>query len=363
MPFKTQYGSHYHMTYGCHGATIPCDTKGLTPCSDCCGGSHGTTGGGTTPGSPMAAGSGSPQATRRIEDGDIVRWRDGYRNPGEEGRLMVAIEPLHAEDGGNGSVYVQEIGSDLPYPPKMLTRIDYLEPVGADDDRDTKASPANDDTARDSVGDRIEASADVVAKGTEGLSDGLDAPDGDIDASGIEEGIQRTDEGLKKQLGYRSELLFGMGYTEAAPVMAYETFVLQNSDILRHLGEGVLSGTEAAERMLHVADVLDGATQDPDVEDMLDKCIADQDECPEGRAFFSEVVLPAIKEKTGHDIRHVLWLCDCPEDVIDAYGMIEEITEDDIDEHEVGEVLLSDIGGDGKLWGYEHEIERDDMWW
>lgn len=37
MPFKTQYGSHYHMTLGCHGATIPCDTAGLEPCSDCCG--------------------------------------------------------------------------------------------------------------------------------------------------------------------------------------------------------------------------------------------------------------------------------------------------------------------------------------
>lgn len=45
MPFKTKHGSHYHMTEGCHGATIPCDTTGLTPCSDCCGkasaGGHG----------------------------------------------------------------------------------------------------------------------------------------------------------------------------------------------------------------------------------------------------------------------------------------------------------------------------------
>lgn len=37
MPFKTPYGSHYHMTEGCHGATIPCGTEGLSPCSDCCG--------------------------------------------------------------------------------------------------------------------------------------------------------------------------------------------------------------------------------------------------------------------------------------------------------------------------------------
>lgn len=37
MPYKTEHGSHYHETWGCHGATIPCGTEGLTPCSDCCG--------------------------------------------------------------------------------------------------------------------------------------------------------------------------------------------------------------------------------------------------------------------------------------------------------------------------------------
>ena len=116
--------------------------------------------------------------------------------------------------------------------------------------------------------------------------------------------------------------------------------------------------------MSHIADVMDGTTENAEVSAFLDRCYDDQDECPEGTAFFEETVLPAIKEKTGHEIRHVLWLCDCPEDVIDAYGMIEEITEDDIDEHEVGEVLLSDIGGDGKLWGYEHEVYCDpSRWW
>ena len=36
MPYKTISGSHYHITEGCHGADIPCDTTGLEPCSDCC---------------------------------------------------------------------------------------------------------------------------------------------------------------------------------------------------------------------------------------------------------------------------------------------------------------------------------------
>lgn len=36
MPYRTQHGNHYHETFGCHGATIPCGTEGLEPCSDCC---------------------------------------------------------------------------------------------------------------------------------------------------------------------------------------------------------------------------------------------------------------------------------------------------------------------------------------
>lgn len=36
MPFRTPYGDHYHNAYGCHGATEPCSTEGLEPCTDCC---------------------------------------------------------------------------------------------------------------------------------------------------------------------------------------------------------------------------------------------------------------------------------------------------------------------------------------
>lgn len=61
MPYRTPYGKHYHEEYGCHGATIPCDTKGLTPCSDCCGGKAGSdegTGVGAGVGTVAASGGG-----------------------------------------------------------------------------------------------------------------------------------------------------------------------------------------------------------------------------------------------------------------------------------------------------------------
>ena len=37
MPYKTPFGSHYHLKIGCNGAFIPCGTSGLEPCSVCCG--------------------------------------------------------------------------------------------------------------------------------------------------------------------------------------------------------------------------------------------------------------------------------------------------------------------------------------
>lgn len=232
-------------------------------------------------------------------------------------------------------------------------------PEGGSSSQVTGASPAS------ALRASLEASDTTVLAGADGLADGLLAPGGEISPSGVAEGVERTEAGLRQQFGYRSELLFGQGYTEAAPVMAYETFVLDNTDILLHLGEGILAGTEAGERMVHIANVMNGEEEDGEVDALIERCHRDQDDCPEGRAFFADLVLPAIKKKTGRDIRHVLWLCDCPEDVMDAYGSIEDITEEDIDEHEVGTVLLSDNDQDGKLWGYEHEIERPDldMWW
>ena len=81
MPYyRTPYGSHYHMEYGCHGAMIPCDSSGLTPCSDCCGKGGTITLGGSTPSqgsedafvaggnpTPALAGSASP-----IDDNDAL---------------------------------------------------------------------------------------------------------------------------------------------------------------------------------------------------------------------------------------------------------------------------------------------------
>lgn len=79
MPYKTRYGSHYHITYGCHGATESCSsTEGLEPCSDCCG-----AGGGSGSGEYFtgvgSAGAGSAQTRgqemyEKLVEHDAIRY-------------------------------------------------------------------------------------------------------------------------------------------------------------------------------------------------------------------------------------------------------------------------------------------------
>ena len=48
---------------------------------------------------------------------------------------------------------------------------------------------------------------------------------------------------------YRSEILFGEGYRDAANVMAHETFELMNTDIARTLSTSILKGTDAGHKL------------------------------------------------------------------------------------------------------------------
>lgn len=78
MPYKTLYGTHYHMTYRCHGADIPCNggsQSGLEPCADCCNASNqampGSCTGSTSGSSATATGEGSEFAA--VEDSLRIR--------------------------------------------------------------------------------------------------------------------------------------------------------------------------------------------------------------------------------------------------------------------------------------------------
>lgn len=67
---------------------------------------------------------------------------------------------------------------------------------------------------------------------------------------------------------------------------------------------------------------------------------------------FVRRILDTMKEKTGKDIKYVLWLSDSVDDVIAEYELNDSITE--FDEYPTANgVVLSDIGRGGKLFGYE----------
>lgn len=137
---------------------------------------------------------------------------------------------------------------------------------------------------------------------------------------------------VKEPVGYRSNDIFGDGYRDAVDVMAHEIFNLWNSDILDTLADGVLKDMDIAEHLKLEEE---------------DKSVAEN----KAKTFVREI-LDTVKEKTGKDIKYVLWLSDSVDDVITEYELNEPITE--FDEYSTADsVVLSDLGKGGKLFGYE----------
>lgn len=154
---------------------------------------------------------------------------------------------------------------------------------------------------------------------------------------------------VKEPVGYRSDDLFGDGYRDAVDVMAHEIFELQNADILDTLADGVLKDMDIAENLKHLSYDI-GAPRVVYFADILEEEDADTAE-EKAKAFVREI-LDAVREKTGKDIKYVLWLSGSVGDVITEYELNEAITE--FDEYSTADsVVLSDIGKGGKLFGYE----------
>ena len=154
---------------------------------------------------------------------------------------------------------------------------------------------------------------------------------------------------VKEPVGYRSDDLFGDGYRDAVDVMAHEIFELQNADILDTLADGVLKDMDIAENLKHLSYDI-GAPRAVYFADILEE---EDTDIAEGKAkAFVREILDAVREKTGKDIKYVLWLSDSVDDVIAEYELNDSITE--FDEYPTANgVVLSDIGRGGKLFGYE----------
>lgn len=118
---------------------------------------------------------------------------------------------------------------------------------------------------------------------------------------------------VKEPVGYRSDDLFGDGYRDAVDVMAHEIFELQNADILDTLADGILKDTDIAEDLKHLSYDI-GAPRAVYFADILEE--EDTDTAEEKAKAFVREILDAVREKTGKDIKYVLWLSDSVDDVI-----------------------------------------------
>ena len=141
-------------------------------------------------------------------------------------------------------------------------------------------------------------------------------------------------------LRYRTETFSGEGFRDAAEVMAFETFELGNTDIPEYLCSHQLKGSSLAPALESITRELDdnGFVDDMSWEEKVD--------------FFRDV-LEDLSKVTGANITHALWLAG-PDTVLNFYG--KDFTPDScIDAYEPGPVILTDLGYDGTLYGYDHE--------
>lgn len=163
---------------------------------------------------------------------------------------------------------------------------------------------------------------------------------------------------MAKEIGYRTEAFFEEGYRNAASVMAHETFVLDNTDILSYLIDSDLIGQGTKDYLqVYVTLIEEGRLiytgYNTDYEEMLYRYRKNE----EDRIEFFQEVLDDIKNRKGIDVNYVLWLCDSPENAFNSYNVEQNISIADIefDGYLKSDVILSDIGTEGKLYGYEKE--------
>lgn len=154
---------------------------------------------------------------------------------------------------------------------------------------------------------------------------------------------------------YRSEVLFGEGYRDAAKVMAHETFILGNTDICDTLSETILKNEKIAEDLSVLSKLIGNGSCDHPKAIYLNEIWESQDSC-EGAVFFQKV-LDEIENKTGKKIKYCLWLVDDPKD-LENYCISETLELEDIDCYQETDIVLSDIGSEGKLYGYKNFPEE-----
>lgn len=140
---------------------------------------------------------------------------------------------------------------------------------------------------------------------------------------------------MSKEILYRNETAFGSGVVKAKDIIMFEIIELCNTDILDYCMEqyeDVLS-EDLYERLNTLSyDMSDGAEID---EDAIEELVDD--------------LLEELSEHFEVEIKYAMWLAS-KEAVIELYS---DGNEDAVlTAYETSEIILSDLGYDGKLFGY-----------
>lgn len=150
-------------------------------------------------------------------------------------------------------------------------------------------------------------------------------------------------------IGIRTEQLFGEGYRNAAEVIAHEVFILGNTDILDTLSSTIFKGTKFQKELQTLADVLLEIENNEELSDFCDRVYEDE---TLGVTYF-ERIIEEINNLTGKNIKYALWLCDSVEEIKNEYEIASNDNFTIFDLYKKSDVILSDIGKGGKLYGYE----------
>lgn len=193
---------------------------------------------------------------------------------------------------------------------------------------------------------------------------------------------------------YRSEKFYGTGIRNIVDVISFEVGELRNTDIFDTLIESILkdspfrkkletiirifeeeidltfeenedwdetgfivkdeyAGTpvvksfDGEEMIVNIDDeILTLTSLDIEMLDVIYKYASN-----ENVDFFKELV-EEINKVTNKNLKYALWLCDTKEDVY-RYDIDGDLKDEDIDAYLESDIVLSDIGSDGKLYGYE----------
>ena len=137
---------------------------------------------------------------------------------------------------------------------------------------------------------------------------------------------------------YRTEAFSGQMIYDVCDIVCYETFELGNSDILiTLLAQGLIKDPELRNLAREFSDdpIASSENKEYSLKDKLD---------------YVRKVIADVSKSSGVDLKYALWLA--PKEAIANFYGIDMLDEYDYDAYKAGPVLLSDLEGEGFLFGY-----------